>query len=257
MFFKYLFTTLHYLFTPIRFILFSIVLILLFILIGINNERYVPAISQFFTNILLYLLSIRLIVDNKDIIKYLEYIYSDKKFVVVFNHTALMDPIILFNVFQPCCCVLLETAFLKVFGYGEKTHKKIKNIYVNNGDTTKKILDYIQNRKSGDSALFIAPGAGNMSKNPDDITEFKGKGAFIGKYPVLPVIMKYEDNSVHHNSDNGESMFHSFIKLILLDNYKIMIKVGDLIETNDNETAKEYSDRVYNNMNDIYHNMKL
>lgn len=252
---KYLFTLLHYIFTPIRFVMFFIVLTVLFNTIAISHEMYVPAISQFMTNILMYILSIKLQVDRGDVIKYLEHIYSDQKFLVVFNHTALIDPYILFNVFQPCCSVLLETFFLRIFGYSTETHKKIKSIYVKKGDTTAKILEYVKSRKSGDSALFIAPGSGNISKNPDDITEFKSSGAFVGRYNVLPVVIKYEDNSLHHNSDNGESMLHSCLKLLLLDDYKIKIKVGDMMQTNEDETVDEYKDRVYHVMNEMYHGM--
>jgi hypothetical protein len=71
----------------------------------------------------------------------------------------------------------------------------------------------------------------------------------------MPIVMKYEDNSLDHNADNGESILHSSLKLFLVNNYKIKIKVCDIIDANDDETIEEYRDRVYNIMNDQYKNM--
>ena len=50
-------------------------------------------------------------------------------------------------------------------------------------------------------------------------------------------------------------MLHSCLKLFLVQNYKIKIKVCDMIEKIENETIEEYKDRVYNIMNDQYNKM--
>jgi hypothetical protein len=143
-----------------------------------------------------------------------------------------------------------------IIGYNQKFHENTKGIFVAKGETTAKIIEKVENRKVGDYVLFVAPGSGNTSSIPDNITEFRGSGAFAGKFPVLPIIIRYEDESLNHNFDNGESMIHSCLKLFLLNNYKIHIKVGDMTEPTDEETIDEYKTRVYNFMNDEYHNMK-
>ena len=60
---------------------------------------------------------------------------------------------------------------------------------------------------------------------------------------------------MHHNSDNGESMLHSCLKLFLVQNYKIKIKVCDMVEKKAGESIEEYKDRVYDIMNDLYNKM--
>jgi 1-acyl-sn-glycerol-3-phosphate acyltransferase len=206
---------------------------------------------------MLYILSINVIFDDVDLVKYSEYLYSDKKFIAVFNHTSLVDPIVLYSIFERYSCVLLKNPIFSLCGYSDKIHKKLKNIFVAKNNTTSQILERVSNRKSGDSVLFIAPGAGNTPLNPDNITEFTGNGAFIGKYPILPIVLKLEDDSIHHNYDNGESYLHSIMKLFLLNNYKIKVIVGDMIEPYDNESIENYKNRTYNIMNDMYHKIKI
>lgn len=41
-------------------------------------------------------------------------------------------------------------------------------------------------------------------------------------------------------------------KTLLVQNYKIKIKVCDMVEKIEGETIEEYKDRVYDIMNDIY-----
>jgi hypothetical protein len=50
-------------------------------------------------------------------------------------------------------------------------------------------------------------------------------------------------------------MLHSWLKLFLVQNYKIKIRVCDMIEMLKEETVIEYKDRVYNIMNDEYKKM--
>jgi hypothetical protein len=137
-------------------------------------------------------------------------------------------------------------------GFPFQEGKKNRN---EKGKTSNIIKGRVDNRRSGDPIVFIAPGSGNIPKIPGNITEFSGKGAFVEGYPILPVVIKYEDNSLHHNSDNGESMLHSWLKLFLVQNYKIKIRVCDMIEMLKEETVIEYKDRVYNIMNDEYKKM--
>jgi hypothetical protein len=139
-----------------------------------------------------------------------------------------------------------------MFGYTDENNEKYGTIYVEKGKTSNKIKNRIDNRKAGDPVIFIAPGSGNIPKVPDNITEFCGKGAFVEGYSILPVVIKYEDNSLDHNSDNGESIIHSSLKLFLVQNYKIKIRVCDMVELQEGETVEEYKDRVYNIMNEQY-----
>lgn len=248
----------HYILTPFRFALFLLVLFIAIHLIG-NSEHLntIQSIMFIGTNIMLWSLSMHVEMSNEDLYKYIHYVMTDKKFLVVFNHTTFIDGYIIFNKFPYMCFLMLKLYVYDVIGYTEKVHKKTHGIFIKKGETTKTIIDTVQNRKCGDYVLFVAPGSGNVPKIPGNITEFNGNGAFAGKFPVLPVILKYEDESLHHNFDNGESILHSCLKIFLLNNYKIKIKVADMIEPINDETIDQYKNRVYNIMNDIYINMSV
>jgi hypothetical protein len=45
--------------------------------------------------------------------------------------------------------------------------------------------------------------------------------------------------------------------LFLVENYKIKIKVGDMINSYENESIDEYKNRVYNIMNREYKELKV
>jgi len=123
------------------------------------------------------------------------------------------------------------------------------------GGTTKVIKERVDNRKCGDSPLYIAPCSGKPPENPGNISEFKSKGAFVNKTKILPIIIKYQDDSLNYNEEFGESMLHSYLKVFLVENYNITIKIGDIIEPDEKESVEEYKDKVYNIMNKDYKNI--
>lgn len=206
---------------------------------------------------MMYCMGVNVEIDEEDLIKYSQYLYSDRKLVTVFNHTSLIDGYVLLATFERLSIVLLKNPIYKWLGYSDIVHAKYNNIFVEKNKTTKEIVEKASNRKPGHPILFIAPGSGNIPKNPDNITEFTGNGAFVGKFSVLPVTLHYDDESIHHNRDNGESFIHSTLKLFVLNNnYKIRVKVGDIIEPDEKESIDEYKQRVYDIMNLQYQNMK-
>jgi hypothetical protein len=225
---------------------------------NIENTEDEVKINQYcklFGKIMIWGFSMDIIIDDDDITKYNQQLYSDRKMLCIFNHSTLADGFIMPGIFDKTSAVLFKIQSLP--GYNDIVNKKVKNIFIEKGKTTKKILNYIENRKAGGNMLFIAPGSGNTPLNPDNITEFTGNSAFIGKYPIMPVIIKYIDNSLNHNADRGESMMHSFLKLFLIKDYKVRIKVLDLIECEKDESIDDYKNRVYNIMNDAYKELKI
>jgi hypothetical protein len=250
-------TILIYIFLPFRVIFLFLLLLFSNVVIHyIKDDSSISSVFLIFGKIIMFTLSLTIDISNEDYIKYMTYLYSDKKFICVFNHTTMVDGFVLASAFPRSCFVVLKTILFTILGYTDKNNDKCGSLlYVEKGKTSKKIKDSIDNRKSGEPVLFIAPGSGNIPKIPGNITEFNSKGAFIEKCAIMPIVMKYEDNSLDHNSDNGESILHSSLKLFLVNNYKIKIKVCDMIEANDDETIEEYRDRVYNIMNDQYKKM--
>jgi hypothetical protein len=248
----------HYLTTPLRIIIF-IIACNVFHKIGecCNTPTALHMFQMLLGKIMMAIFGFNVEIADDDLVRYSQYLYSDEKLIVVFNHTTVIDGHILMATFERFSAVLLNVPAYKWIGYSDVIHEKYKNVWVEKNKTTNDIIDRVTNRKSGNPILFIAPGSGNVSANPDNITEFKGTGAFAGKFNVLPVTIQYEDDSIHHNNDNGESFVHSTLKLFITHyNYKIKIKVGNLIEYEENESIEDYKNRVYNIMNVQYQAMK-
>jgi 1-acyl-sn-glycerol-3-phosphate acyltransferase len=256
---KYIKTFLHYIFTPFRMLLCVIVMNLLH-----KISEHCDSLTTLYMFALLlgksmmYLLGVSIEIDEEDLIKYSKYLYSDKKLISVLNHTSLIDGYVLLATFERYSVVLLKNPIYKWLGYSDVVHEKYRNIFVEKNNTTKEIINKVSTRKPGQPILFVAPGSGNTPKNPDNITEFHGNGAFVGKFSILPVTFRYEDESIHHNQDNGESFIHSTLKLFVLNNnYKIRVKVGDIIDADEKESVDEYKQRVYTIMNKQYQDMKI
>jgi len=243
---------------PLRIILVIILMIItnLFILKNMKSEGDILATILWCSKMYMFVMSYKINISKEDLLKYMTYLYSDKKFLCVFNHTTLLDGNMLLSIFPRSCLVINKQKEHYYLGYTEKINNIIGNIFVEKGgNTSLKIKDKIDNRKNGDSVLFIAPCLGMTPDIPGDITEFKKNGAFINKYPILPIIIKYEDDSLNYNPDFGESFSHSYFKLFIVENYKINIKVCDMIEPIEKETIIEYKDRVYDIMNYQYKEM--
>lgn len=238
---------------PFRFILFMAMMIIsIHILQPLTNESNIICGILWFAKMFMYILSFNITISEEDFRKYMEYLYSDKKFLCTFNHTTLVDGFVLISTFPRSSYLILKVIIYSTIGYTDKINDQLGNIFVEKGTTSKKIKERVDSRKSGDKILFIAPGSGNTSAIPGSITEFTSNGAFVHKYPILPIVVKYEDESLHYNHDNGESMLHSFLKLFLVKDYAIKIKVCDMVEYKDEETIDEYKGRVYAIMNDTY-----
>ena len=251
-----LLTCLTYITMPFRFILFvAMMIISIHVLQPLRNESNIICGILWFAKMFMYILSFNITISEEDFRKYMEYLYSDKKFLCTFNHTTLVDGFVLISTFPRSSYLILKVIIYSTIGYTDKINDQLGNIFVEKGTTSKKIKERVDSRKSGDKILFIAPGSGNTSAIPGSITEFTSNGAFVHKYPILPIVVKYEDESLHYNHDNGESMLHSCLKLFLVKDYAIKIKVCDMVEYKDEETIEEYKGRVYAIMNDTYKTM--
>ena len=248
-----LLSCLTYITMPFRFILFMLMMIIsIHVLQPLTNESNIICGILWFAKIFMYILSFNINISKEDLVKYMEYLYSDTKFICTFNHTTLIDGFVLISTFPRSSYLILKVIIYSTIGYTEKIHNQLGNIFVEKGTTSKKIKERVDSRKSGDKILFIAPGSGNTSAIPGSITELTSNGAFVHKYPILPIVVKYEDESLNYNHDNGESMLHSCLKLFLVKDYAINIKVCDMVEYKEGETIEEYKNRVYEIMNETY-----
>lgn len=246
---------------PIRlFLIYFVFLIGVYILHSLNKEGDITFCTLAMGKIMLYILSIHVKISYEDYIKYMNYLYSDEKFVCVFTHTTLVDGILVLATLPRCGPVMNKQIELKYILYDDSISDKLGGILLDRskmGGTTQVIKERVNNRKCGESPLCIAPCSGKPPENPGNISEFKSKGAFVNKTKILPIIIKYQDETLNYNEDYGESMIHGYLKIFLVENYKITIKIGDMIDPDEKESIEEYRDRVYDIMNQEYKELKI
>lgn len=245
---------LHYISIPIRIlIIFIIYFIAVFIAYILGDNYEIDTFIMISTcKIIMHCLSINLIYEQDNLDIFNNYANSDLKFIAIFNHTNLIEPFILLSLFKKIS-YLLNYEIPSSIPFFNIVYKKLNYIYTKKGNTTESIIKYTNNRKKGEGVLFIAPGGGKQSENPDEnkITEFKS-GAFIGLYPILPIIIKYDDDSADCNFDKGEHFLHGFFKVFLKRNRNIKVKVLDLVTPEKNETINDFKERVHNIMSIEY-----
>lgn len=247
-----------YVFAPLK-----AIFMVIFLLLGVGllhntdfNNAYMIIIIFF--KIFVYILSYKIDISDDDYNRYMNYLYSDEKYICVFNHISLLDGFLLFATFPKMGVVLNKHNFYEYLNYDDNANSKSGSIFVSlteKTNVTKKIKKHVDSRKPGGHVLLIAPCEGNLPDEPSDIGYFNRKGAFVNKSKILPILMKYENYSLIYSHEH-ETILGSIFKLFLApNNFKIKIKIGDMIEANEKETICEYRDRVYNIMNEQYKEM--
>lgn len=175
------------------------------------------------------------------------------KFILVFNHISFMDGWILWSIFGNNIGILIHRKTLKYIPYCEYIcEKKLKCILMD--DSSKKISQkIIEAVENNDHILAIAPDAMQPPIYPHNIGNFKS-GAFVGKYPVKPVIIKYKNTEVipDYKYEIKEDIIHAFVKIFLNWNATIEVKILDMIYPKDEWTVEEYRDFVKNKMESEY-----
>lgn len=240
---------------PFKIIFFVILLIFgIFILKNTNGDGNVTTlIIIFFKFIVQFLMSYDIDISIEDYNKYMRYLYSDEKFICIFNHISSLDGFLLLSTFPKMGIVLNKQKVFDYIGYDDESNSKSGSIFVNEykkSNVTTKIKETIYNRKKGQSILFISPTYA-LPDTEDNISKFIKKGAFVNKSKILPIIIKYEDFSIIYNCEH-ENVLASIFKLFLFENYKIKIKIGDMIDPDENESIEQYKERVYDIMNEQY-----
>ena len=139
-----LLTVLTYITMPFRFILFMIMMILsIQVLQHLNNESNIICGILWFAKMFMYLLSFNINISKEDLVKYMEYLYSDKKFISTFNHTTLVDGFVLISTFPRSSYLILKVIIYSTVGYTDKINDQLGNIFVEKGQTSNKIKERV------------------------------------------------------------------------------------------------------------------
>ena len=111
-------TFLIYVTLPIRvFLVYLIFFIGVYILHSLNKEGDITFCVLTMGKMMLYILSINIKISNEDYIKYMNYLYSEEKYLCVFTHTTLVDMIVLFGTLPKCGPIMNKQNELKYILY--------------------------------------------------------------------------------------------------------------------------------------------
>ena len=91
----------HYILIPFKIILFVVLIILgIYILKHTNGDNNITTLIIVFYKIVVhYLMSYNIEISDEDYNKYMRYLYSDEKFLCVFNHISIVDGFALLSTF--------------------------------------------------------------------------------------------------------------------------------------------------------------
>lgn len=237
-------------------ILIRIILFFLIYFIGIFLAISLPSsysyiISIIITKLILHILGFFHIQYDK---KKLQNFFNHKhKFILLFNHISFMDGWILWSIFGNKIGLLVHRKPLKYIPYCEYICENImKCILIDDSSkkTSDKIIKAVENN---DHIVAIAPDAMQPPIYPNNIGDFK-TGAFVGKYPVKPVLIKFKNTQVipDYKYEIKETIIHAFLKMFLNWNATIEIKILDMIYPKDEWTVEQYKNFVKDKMESEY-----
>ncbi len=214
------------------------ILILLFSLSGIFSK--IDSWSKM-SNTILKIFDIHSdsIYKNENIRKYKEF-KTKPGGILVFTHCSILDQYIIYKELNDVLKIVVREDTC-VFPYNILS-KRIGHIMVNkNSKASEKIKDFVNERKSDERMLMIAPAGGYSNNDNQNVLEEFKLGAFLPLTPILPVIIKYNP---YINWKNGQSFINFLYELLSVDKKLYSFKVLDEVVPFENETPNEFRDRV-------------
>ena len=235
----------------IRIILSILIYFIGIILISILPDDYADFILKLTCRLYLYLLGyVKINYDIDKLIKYENYKKSNTKFIVIYNHVNFMDGPIIWSVFGKMGMIVDEKVVKNTPFCEYLSTQKLGCILINKDskNTTDKII------KSND-IIGLAPDSMKYPTYPNNIGDFK-TGAFVGKFPILPVIIKYKNCDVFpdYKYEMEESIYHAYFKQYLNMNVTVDVNIMDMIYPKEEWSVDEYKDFVKNKMEIEYKN---
>lgn len=180
---------------------------------------------------------------------------SNRPTIIVSNHISLYDGLILSTALGDVCYFVNMDGMKLVPGIRE-VNRKIGSVFIDqNSGNSKKIKQYIDNRKSDDNLLVVFPDS--MQPIPSDkyIAPFK-TGAFIHGYDILPIVIRYKNYTIDPKYlwYKGETAVHSLLKVLLDDTCDVEVVILEPIVPRKNENVQDLKNRVHEIMTHTYIN---
>lgn len=181
---------------------------------------------------------------------------SDKPLIIVSNHNSIFDGPILLSALGNITFVVNEigsSLFPGINYIYDKLHFiKMKTSSRNN--TTQKIIDYTNSRISNQPILTIFPDACNIIPPGKNIAPFS-TGAFVGKFDILPIIIKYKNFDIYpyyYDNDLKPRGIKAIFEKLLENNCEIHLHMLPIQKCDPTFSIQQYRDHVYNLMNTYY-----
>ena len=186
---------------------------------------------------------------------------KNKGFIIISNHTCIVSDIILILSKINCHTVSIKELFNPLLYFSELTNevlvekcqlieykRKSENLSSNGEEVKNIILKKINNGE----IVQIYP-EGKMS-NKNNLNPFK-KGfldlSFKNNIPILPIIIDYKDDFYVNTESETDRLVHH-----LEDTSGIDIHTLNFIYPEDSNTFDLFYNKVYNNMNNFYSELK-
>jgi 1-acyl-sn-glycerol-3-phosphate acyltransferase len=211
---------------------------------------YLPIYTlKFFVNILLISIGVK-----KPIVRDLRK-YKHDASIIVFQHNSYLDGYILLAVFEKLT-LMMAKKFTKniLFKILAKNLKfLLTDLDKKGGGITKEIERFINKDDSACSYLAMAPTA-NKATTEDKFGPFS-TGAFVAMKPVVPVLIRYNDdnctwlNDIKNGFRENDDM-KRFMKVICMNNIRCEVTILEEVTADGCATPREYADKVQAEMRD-------
>ena len=192
-------------------------------------------------------------VNNTKLFKH--YINTDKKLLVVANHKCLFDSFVLLNSLQDIGFMLSRKGG-NLMPCMNSINKKSNSFFYKPNQGTETLINKINLRKINDNIIVVFADSMNPIPIGKNIAPFK-KGAFQGKFDILPVVIKYKNWTIDPTFKwyDKEHPFIGLYKILLDGNCEVVTDVMNLVSCEENMSVEEYRDYVYNLMNTRYNEL--
>lgn len=185
-------------------------------------------------------------------------VQSSHKFLIVSNHISLYDGFILLATLGNVGFLAHLNGMTMLPGM-KKINKKLGSVFLDKKKgNTQSIIDHVNKRKAGENTLVVFPDAMEKVPKRKSIAPFR-TGAFVGKFDVLPVVIKYKGGDIDPTFKwyDGEGFITSVMKMLIDGNCEILVEVMDLegFSEDQDKGIEGYRDKIYDMMVDKYNRM--
>jgi hypothetical protein len=149
----------------------------------------------------------------------------------------------------------MDSKIAEIFPYLSNVLKKSGYIVIdkNMSNKTKLITDFVNNRKQNEGLLSIAPDGFQKIEFNNAIAPFK-TGAFVDKFCILPVVIKYKYYKVNPENVNCNLVLNLFEKPLDLK-CEVILDVMNPIQPKKNISIEEYKNFVHKQMSKRYNEL--